>query len=728
MPYVPSAADVTQPTTDKEVLSAAEEFRTLKSRARRALRLPEDGEAVEFPDAITRTGKFLYFGPGGVPTTSAGSGGADTTLRADLASAGGGDLVEFDPQHNYVAHSLGWAQKKMGINIGTFVGADPTGATDMTSIMAAALVLSSNLILPPGTWAMNWIPNVRFLLTGFDSATTTIKAFDTSKAAITYRATSSSGAWKSLIHNVTIAGTAKVGVGVTIARTVPSDYTAGDEQFNSLNFEQVVFSALDKGVQFPYGNIESTFNNCVWSGNKYGIYSLDAKFGGTMHAGCKYIKDGLMSNNECAIYIHNVTDGFGGVIADNTIFEDNQIAIYCNTNNTRDPVTLIHCWNESNGATHGANTTIDVWTGTVKTTTSVATKSFIFDGSLSTYVFENMFFTDVQLNATDSRVIGYNCFAVAEAGFGGAISVVAASDSSITLYDSDIDGAPPTGARIYLAGRTTTRRPSAAADASRRWWNAPHRLNLLKPLGVASTAQKFTSVQTLGGSFTPAGTITADGIVYPACNQFVIPFTLTSQFCSFPGTTLVSTASWYVISLDVKWTAGVAPQFYFGDLASNQLLAAASPAEQNTWQTITCLALAANGITMALNCGNIASSTTFRISAFQAVPFATKQEAQDFLASNAFAAVDSSESIIAAATITIPFGTDVVTVTGATGINTITAAGHAGRRVTLIFASTPTVTDGSNLALNGNFVATADDTLTLACNGTNWYEVSRSVN
>jgi hypothetical protein len=85
-------------------------------------------------------------------------------------------------------------------------------------------------------------------------------------------------------------------------------------------------------------------------------------------------------------------------------------------------------------------------------------------------------------------------------------------------------------------------------------------------------------------------------------------------------------------------------------------------------------------------------------------------------------------SITSAASIELPTAHDVVTITGATGITSISTEGHAGHRVTLIFASTPTVTDGSNLKLAGNFTATADDTLTLACDGSNWYEVARSVN
>jgi hypothetical protein len=80
-----------------------------------------------------------------------------------------------------------------------------------------------------------------------------------------------------------------------------------------------------------------------------------------------------------------------------------------------------------------------------------------------------------------------------------------------------------------------------------------------------------------------------------------------------------------------------------------------------------------------------------------------------------------------AAAMPVP-STTVVLVTGTTNITSIAAGGVAGQKVTYIFASTPTFTDGSNLKLAGNLVATADDTITLVCDGTSWFEIGRSVN
>lgn len=85
-------------------------------------------------------------------------------------------------------------------------------------------------------------------------------------------------------------------------------------------------------------------------------------------------------------------------------------------------------------------------------------------------------------------------------------------------------------------------------------------------------------------------------------------------------------------------------------------------------------------------------------------------------------------SIIAAATITPGEGSYFV-VTGNTGVNSVTAtARDKGRIIILNFSGTPTIADGSNLKLAGNLVATADDTLTLVCDGTNWIEMCRSIN
>lgn len=76
----------------------------------------------------------------------------------------------------------------------------------------------------------------------------------------------------------------------------------------------------------------------------------------------------------------------------------------------------------------------------------------------------------------------------------------------------------------------------------------------------------------------------------------------------------------------------------------------------------------------------------------------------------------------------VPTG-GVFHVTGTTTITSITSTNFAaGTVIVLIFDGILTFTDGNNLKLAGNFVTSADDTITLAYDGTNWYETARAVN
>jgi hypothetical protein len=82
-----------------------------------------------------------------------------------------------------------------------------------------------------------------------------------------------------------------------------------------------------------------------------------------------------------------------------------------------------------------------------------------------------------------------------------------------------------------------------------------------------------------------------------------------------------------------------------------------------------------------------------------------------------------------------PFVTDlkskIILVTGTTGFSTINNAGaYAGKTLTLKFGAALTLSTGGNLKLAGNvaFAATPDDTITFISDGTNFFEIARSVN
>lgn len=86
-------------------------------------------------------------------------------------------------------------------------------------------------------------------------------------------------------------------------------------------------------------------------------------------------------------------------------------------------------------------------------------------------------------------------------------------------------------------------------------------------------------------------------------------------------------------------------------------------------------------------------------------------------------------NIASAGTMTLTGG-NVFHVTGTTNITTLNTcdSSNAGRFVTLIFDGILTFTDGNNLKLNTNFVTSADDTISLVCDGSSWFETGRATN
>lgn len=84
-------------------------------------------------------------------------------------------------------------------------------------------------------------------------------------------------------------------------------------------------------------------------------------------------------------------------------------------------------------------------------------------------------------------------------------------------------------------------------------------------------------------------------------------------------------------------------------------------------------------------------------------------------------------NISSAATLPVPFTGEIFFVTGTTNITAISNA-FGARKISLIFLSALTVTDGGTLKLAGNLTTGTGTTLTLVSEGTNWYEISRSVN
>jgi len=90
-------------------------------------------------------------------------------------------------------------------------------------------------------------------------------------------------------------------------------------------------------------------------------------------------------------------------------------------------------------------------------------------------------------------------------------------------------------------------------------------------------------------------------------------------------------------------------------------------------------------------------------------------------------ATQNNGDLASVAALAIPAHNDYFLVTGTTNITSMTGLWNK-RKISLRFGGILTVTDGSNLKLNGDFVTAANAILTLVSDGSVWYEVARSQN
>ncbi len=134
------------------------------------------------------------------------------------------------------------------------------------------------------------------------------------------------------------------------------------------------------------------------------------------------------------------------------------------------------------------------------------------------------------------------------------------------------------------------------------------------------------------------------------------------------------------------------------------------------------------------------AETAYQLSTFKALleaivsgglTFNTAVTLADTLAANAAVTMGSifkfkkGTNTASVAAMTLPDDGNVFDITGTDAITSIIAK-TAGTVVMLQFDAILTLTDGSNLKINGDFVTAAESTFIMYCDGTNWFELSRT--
>jgi hypothetical protein len=525
-------------------------------------------------------------------------------------------------------------------------GAVGDGVADDTAAFNAAIATQKSVYVPAGTYKINATINNRTIIYGDGSTVSVLQPFNNATAALTYTYAAMSNPaplsfwnYHSEIRDLGFAGTgAVVGVGFTFGKTVPSAFVTNDQYANNVKFYGCRFFNLEKGVQFPFGNIGSEFYSCGFTSNKYGVYSLDNKFGGdAMHAGNKNFFGGEMSGNVCAVYFDNVTDGFGQVSFNSVIFESNNLVAYIRNTAALEicPPQFINCWNEANGTLSGYTTaTIDSWSGTTLSTQTLSS-SYPFYLFGKKFIIEGGFASGVNCARTDSHVSVRNCRAENLSGLGG-LPFIAASNSWITFDDTDSQGG--VGMRANPQLRRGSNFKPTILDATDTFYNQSRFMYLPDVLSKVTSPARgglsntFETAQAFSGATSGTGSVVADGLKYANCNEFVYNFASTSAQI-YPFQYVVPAAGYYVFMADVKANSGNATDLpiAFTNLSTHQL-GSGDVQNDDQWYTVGGAAYMPSGATVGLWFGGgVTGSYTWRVSAVMLRKFDTQQQTLDFL-------------------------------------------------------------------------------------------------
>lgn len=543
------------------------------------------------------------------------------------------------------------SDKHAGIKAGT-------NTDDLSSYFESAIETSKRVFVPKGTYHLNANINSKTILEGEGTASTFLKPYNESGAVFVYTFTAQQTPvydfwdYHSEVSNIcfTYKTTAKVGIGFAFGKTTVSAYTSNDEYANNVKFKGCFFKGLEKGVMFTFGNIGTEFYSCGFSSNKYGAYMLDGKgTGSLMHAGNKHFFGGEFSTNECAVYIHNTTDGFGEVTFNSTIFEYNRMACYIyNNQRTYAPLSWSGCWFEKNGTmetTSGqTQITIDSWTGTTRSDQTINHRTIQLEGLSSQLVFDKTgIFTDCKVDGNYHTVVATNCRVETEVGVGGADFEVVSDKSKIEIHNPITSGGIERADGVIVTGVPTIMSEGAEIDnnagrGKARDFRIVARGSKISNYGASlETSIPFeTQVDTGSGSFNLTGSVVSDGLIYASCNEYTRTAFLSTQYTRVNGSPITTTAGFYVYTFDFKRTLGN-PKVHLWNRGTVQFSTTITAPSLNRWYTFGGIGYSPGSQSFYLDFSGDGTDCTWRMSAYQLHRFDSMVEAHSFLESKVYA-------------------------------------------------------------------------------------------
>ena len=529
-------------------------------------------------------------------------------------------------------------------------GADPSGKADSSAAFHKAIGTGRSVYVPAGTYRVALTVHSKLVMFGDGSSSSWLVALDAAQPVITYCCPDPQWDYHSEFRALGLRScAAKQGIGFTMGRARPEEYVPGDELVHCVKFYGAQFVGFDKGLQFPFGNIGTELYSCGVHHCRYGVYSLNNKFGANdMHAGCKYFYAGEISNCDVGAYFHDSKPS-GGIVFRDTILENNAIACYVHTMGSGQAILFSACWFEANGdegAPGAAPRTVelDQWDGAVRSTKTVPAFGLVLDGSGNLFSAHNCGLGSVLLLAHHSRLVCRDCFLEQLEHVGDRTCVVQGEDSCLLMEDPRTWWGVPRGKGILVQGLIVMQDPLSIEKCTdeffgtKRWGHVQPRFNRLANTRVPdSPSELLVSFAEPGAKIGQESASPArDGIVFPTCCAWSFDPAAEDATLQVDRTAVKTAPGVYVLTFDLRVLDGN-PSFSFWD--GHAMLFARATGIVGEWCTVGAVARAEGELNLRLDVRlPKGQANVFRLSALQLRRFDTRIAAEAFFKSLAYGA------------------------------------------------------------------------------------------
>lgn len=200
-------------------------------------------------------------------------------------------------------------------------GADPTGVADSSAAIQAALNTGNAVFIPEGTYLCNVTATEGTFIQGAGNAITILKPFNTANPVLTIDNFPQPSYYYEYVSDISFEGPVfgsainevLTGVGIQL----------GSPSVGRIVFTRLSFTGFNKGFYKPNGNLGNTFYDCNFSGNSYGYYVENTGVGGMQSGNDRFEGGHFASNTFAAAYVVSQAEGFGGIVFNETIFQQN---------------------------------------------------------------------------------------------------------------------------------------------------------------------------------------------------------------------------------------------------------------------------------------------------------------------------------------------------------------------------------------------------------------------